>query len=69
MRRDPLVYHYPVSLRRCCLLLVAFGYMVFLDLQAAPSVGLVGKGIVYDTGGLNLKSSGGRGMKGERAIG
>lgn len=34
--------------------------------QAAPSVGLVGKGIVYDTGGLNLKSTGGRGMKGDR---
>lgn len=29
----------------------------------APPIGLVGKGIVYDTGGLNLKSNGGRGMK------
>jgi leucyl aminopeptidase len=29
----------------------------------APPVGLVGKGIVYDTGGLNLKGNGGRGMK------
>ena len=34
---------------------------------AAPSIGLVGKGIVYDTGGLNLKSTGGRGMKGDMA--
>lgn len=32
---------------------------------AAPAIGIVGKGIVYDTGGLNLKSNGGRGMKGD----
>jgi leucyl aminopeptidase len=30
---------------------------------AAAAVGLVGKGIVYDTGGLNLKGNGGRLMK------
>eukprot|EP01043_Picozoa_sp_COSAG02_P038352 COSAG02_NODE_2949_length_7680_cov_4.274238_2_plen_344_part_00 len=29
----------------------------------APPIGLVGKGIVFDTGGLNLKGNGGRGMK------
>jgi probable aminopeptidase NPEPL1 len=29
----------------------------------APPIGLVGKGIVFDTGGLNLKANGGRGMK------
>ena len=40
--------------------------LILLCWQAAPSIGLVGKGIVYDTGGLNLKSTGGRGMKGER---
>ena len=28
-----------------------------------PPIALVGKGIVYDTGGLNLKGNGGRGMK------
>ena len=30
---------------------------------AKPPIALVGKGIVYDTGGLNLKGNGGRGMK------
>lgn len=34
---------------------------------ATPAIGLVGKGIVYDTGGLNLKRSGGRHMKGDMA--
>ena len=34
---------------------------------AAPPIGIVGKGIVYDTGGLNLKSNGGRQMKGDMA--
>jgi hypothetical protein len=43
------------------------GTVVVMCWQAAPSIGLVGKGIVYDTGGLNLKSTGGRGMKGKRA--
>jgi len=35
------------------------------DPEAAkqPPVAIVGKGIVYDTGGLNLKGNGGRGMK------
>ena len=29
-------------------------------LARPPAVALVGKGLVYDTGGLNLKTSGGR---------
>lgn len=34
---------------------------------SAPLTALVGKGLVYDTGGINLKPNGGRGMKGDMA--